>query len=85
MLVRPDSRLLRSLAVLRNHPSWDTVLDHLIRERAKALEMLAESADEVALRRLQGRAQVLKEVLDLADKPDEFLAKLEAPKRLSDF
>jgi hypothetical protein len=85
MLVRPDSRLLRSLLTLRGHPGWETVLDHLIRERAKTLELIAESADEVALRRLQGRAQVLKEVLELAEKPDEFLTKLEAPKRLSDF
>lgn len=84
MLVRPDARVLRSLIGLSTHPAWDTLLTYLNEERAKTLELLADSIEESALRKLQGRAQVLKEVLELAASPDQHLAKLEAPRRLPD-
>lgn len=84
MLARPTLPVLRALAGLRGHGAWDTVLAYLTEERAKVLEALAESPDPAALQRLQGRAMVLKEVLELAAKPDALLTKLEAPKRLSD-
>lgn len=84
MLARPTLPLLRALASMRGNQAWDTVLAYLTEERTKVLEALAESPDTAALQRLQGRAAVLKEVLELASKPDVALMKLEAPKRLSD-
>ncbi len=84
MLIRPDIRVLRALAGMRGNPGWDTVLAYLTEERARTLEALAESSDHGALQRLQGRATVLREVLEMAANPDTLLTKLEAPKRLSD-
>ena len=85
MLVRPDKKLLRTLIELKGFVNWDTVLTYLDDERKQVLELLADSPDDLALRRLQGRARLLKEISELFGSPDEFLNKLDAPKRQSDF
>jgi hypothetical protein len=83
MFNRPDPQVLRSISAMQNHPNWDTVLKYLASERQATLERLAESPDTAALHTLQGRAAVLKEILDLAAQAESALKKQEAPKRLS--
>jgi hypothetical protein len=85
MLVRPDVKVVRALVTLKSSANWDTIRTYLAEERAKALEVLSESQDELTLRRMQGRAAVLKEFSELVSTSDQLLTKQEAPKRLSSF
>lgn len=81
--MRPDVKVVRSLVGLKSSIFWDTLRTYLAEERAKVLEVLSESQDELTLRRMQGRAALLKEFSELVSTSDELLSKQEAPKRLS--
>lgn len=56
-------------------PQFDPVRGHLASVYQEALEAMAEIKDEDQWRKLQGRAQLAKELLDLVESSDELVAK----------
>lgn len=84
MYQRPSVSVARAFATLKGSPAWETVVQYLSDERARCLELLAESPAGEPSSRLQGRVQVLKEVVEMAGNAQDLLTKLEAQKRRSD-
>lgn len=68
MLVRPSPEALQALATLAKSALWKPVEGMLTEELGRTYDLLRESASDAALRQAQGRAQFLKELLDLAAK-----------------
>lgn len=75
MLRQPPVPVLRALVQLRAIPAWDVILDMLAAEQAHTLDLLMERQDDAAIRQLQGRARLLKEIRQLAADAPELLAK----------
>lgn len=61
-------------------PEMEPVLTYMRALRTDTLEGLAQAGDDDQLRRLQGRARVLQELLDLVLSSDELAAKLSRPR-----
>ena len=67
---------LKTLYSFSNHTGWPEV-DQMFRdELAKVYETLASSPDEATLRQMQGRAQFIREFLDLVANAAKVLEKL---------
>jgi hypothetical protein len=60
-------------------PEFDPIRDHLAQVHQEALEAMAAVDDEKQWRRLKGRAQLAKELLDLVESSDELVTKLSRP------
>lgn len=67
---------LKALYSFSHHTGWDSVSKFLSDELSKVYEVLASSPDEVTLRQMQGRAQFIREFLDLAANAAKVLEKL---------
>ena len=57
-------------------PEFDAFREHLEEEYHKALVRMSEIVDAEQWRRLQGRAQLAKELLDLVESSGDLVAKL---------
>jgi hypothetical protein len=68
MLVRPSPEALQSLAMLSQSALWRPVAEMLTEELGRTYDLLRESAHDAALRQAQGKAQFLKEFMDLVAK-----------------
>lgn len=78
------SRLTLPIATAYLHlkaPSFDPIRGHLSEVYQKALEDMAVIGDENQWRRLQGRAALAKELLDLVESSDELVTKLSRPQQ----
>ena len=74
--------LVTATAFLRlKAPELDPVVGYLRSVHQTALERLVEVNDECQLRKLQGRAQLAKELLDLVESSNELAAKLSRPQQ----
>jgi hypothetical protein len=76
MLSTPTPEQLRALANLANNPDFRHVIVLLESERQDTLGKLAGAQDIVATRRLQGRAWILKEFVELAQGATAAIAKI---------
>lgn len=59
-------------------PEFDPLVGYLRAVHQKALEDMAAVGDHDQWKRLQGRAQVLKELLELVESSDKLAAKLDS-------
>ena len=78
------SRLTLPIATAFLHlkaPSFDPVRDQLSEVYRKALEDMSVVGDENQWRKLQGRAALAKELLDLVESSDELVTKLSRPQQ----
>ena len=80
MIHRPELSSIRGLHVAAQLPSWKGVDELLTNELNAVFERMTESPDAAALYRLQGRAQLIKEIRKLAATSADLMEKLE-PKR----
>lgn len=62
-------------------PELEPVVKHMSALRTETLEGMAKVSDESQWRLMQGRAQVLQELLDLVKSSDELAVKLSRPQR----
>lgn len=62
-------------------PQFDSVREYLAEVHLQALNDMAVVGDEVQWRKLQGRAQLAKELLDLVESSDELATKLSRPQQ----
>ena len=62
MLLTPSADVLRSVYLLSRMNEWKAFSGFLAEERAKVIERLVATSDEVTLRQLQGRAKCLDEL-----------------------
>lgn len=76
MLTKPTAQALRSLYSFSRQTGWADVDQMFKDELARTYEMLAESRDDAILRQLQGRAQLIREILSLAQSAQATLEKL---------
>ena len=76
MLTKPEPMALKALYSFSNHTGWDDVSKFLNGELAKVYEALVLNPDEVTLRQMQGRAQFIREFLDLVANAQKVLEKL---------
>jgi len=60
-------------------PEFAPLREHLTQVHQEALEAMAAVDDEKQWRRLKGRAQLAKELLDLVESSDELVTKLSRP------
>lgn len=77
MLTKPTVSELRALVLITRSGMWPEFNGLLSRELSKAMEMLVDSSDDRALRAIQGRAQMLRDLLALMNDAPERLEKLE--------
>lgn len=73
---RADLRLVRCLRSLQE-PQFEPLLQYLRSMRGETLENLVGAAEPARIHVMQGRAQVLKEVLDMVEKSAELEKKLQ--------
>jgi predicted ester cyclase len=76
MLTKPKPMAVKALYSFSNHTGWDDVSKFFDDELAKVHEVLVSSPDEVTLRQMQGRAQFIREFLDLVANAPKVLEKL---------
>ena len=76
MLNRPDTQVLRAMQGLSPQADWITVRRFLQDELTKLHHTLESCLDEAKLRQLQGRAQFVREFLDLVENSRQTLEKL---------
>lgn len=76
MLTKPSPTAVKALFVLSGHTGWDDVSKFLQGELDKVHEVLVSSPDEVTLRQMQGRAQFIREFLNLVATAPQVLEKL---------
>jgi len=76
MLTKPTAQALRSLLGFSRQTGWTEVEQMFKDELSKTYEMLADSADEVLIRQLQGRAKLIREFLSLVHDAPRTLEKL---------
>ena len=62
-------------------PEFEPLVAHLKEVHQKALEDMADVGDELRWRRLQGRASLAKELLELVESSGELVTKLSRPQR----
>lgn len=73
----PKVKSIDAAAFLRlKAPEFDPVRGYLASVYQLSLESMATVGDEVQWRRLQGRAQLAKELLDFVESSSELVAKL---------
>ena len=60
-------------------PEFDAFRTHLAAVHLEALELMADVGDEAVWRKLQGRATLAKELLQLVESSGELAAKLSRP------
>ena len=75
MTVQIDERVARCFGLLRSS-EFAPLMDYLRDVRTGTLENLAIAGDEKALARLQGKAQVLKELIGNVEQADTLVSKL---------
>jgi hypothetical protein len=68
-------QIVRSFMLLR-HPDFSSLRDWIEGERNEALERMASVRDVESWRADQGRAKVLKEILEMVDSSDTLMEKL---------
>ena len=74
--------LVTATAFLRlKAPELDPITRYIRSVHQTTLERLAEVNDEGQLRRLQGRAQLAKELLELVESSNELATKLSRPQQ----
>lgn len=76
MMTKPSRKALRALYSFSQHTGWDDVSDFFNEELLKTYEAMAGHFDEVKLRQFQGRAQFIREFLDLVRDAHQNLEKL---------
>lgn len=75
MIDRPTRSILQALTNLSRLPEWKEVDKLLAAELAETTERLYTALDEGALRKLQGRCKLLRELQDLVAQASDKLAK----------
>jgi len=68
--------MLRSLYALSQSKGWDEINKLFENELTKSYDFLVESRDELALRQMQGRVQLIREFQDLVREAPRLLEKL---------
>lgn len=76
MLTKPDRRTLKALYSFSVRDGWDDVSRYLQDELDQLHVALENSLDEAKFRQLQGRAQFVREFLDLVADTPKILEKL---------
>ena len=76
MLTKPTTQMLRSLYALSQSKGWDEINKLFENELTKSYDFLVESRDELALRQMQGRVQLIREFQDLVREAPRLLEKL---------
>ena len=77
---RVDLQVALSFQRLKT-PELRGVVAHLQQVYLESLEKMADVGDESQWRKLQGRAQLARELLDLAESSSELVAKLSRPQQ----
>lgn len=82
MISKPTIRHVRALHVIVNSPAWADMREMIQGELDSIFNAMVVTADPALLHALRGRAQALRDILDLSSKTRETLEKLEStPKR----
>ena len=68
--------MLRSLYALSQSKGWDEINKLFENELTKSYDFLVESRDDLALRQMQGRVQLIREFQDLVREAPRLLEKL---------
>lgn len=76
MLTKPTVHALRSLYALSQSKGWEEVNKLFEDELKKSFDFLAESRDDLALRQMQGRVQLIREFQDMVREAPRLLEKL---------
>lgn len=75
-MINPSTeRQARCYQMLRE-PAFEPLIQHWMEERYKLMETLSVAPDEVIVRQLQGRVQVLSELIMSVEKANTLTAKL---------
>lgn len=75
-MTKPRAQALRALYVLSQSGGWEDIKGFFDEELRCVYEALASHPDEVKLRQMQGRAQLIREFLDVVRDAKTNLEKL---------
>lgn len=75
MISRPSAKIIEALAFLEGSSRFDDVLEWLKESEAETMAALVAERDADEMRRLQGAAHDLREILKLARKARELARK----------
>lgn len=76
MLTKPSTSALRALHKLSQQPEWREVGKMFEEELAEAFKHLMSSRDNATLYQMQGRAQQIRDLMDLTRDASKILEKL---------
>lgn len=65
MMTRPSTQALRAIHVLSQSSGWSDIKAFFDEELLRTYELMSSHQDEVKLRQFQGRAQFVREFLDI--------------------
>lgn len=76
MIEKPDESVVEALVSLRNNRDFSVITDWLQRSLSQTAEQLIDEPDHDSVRRHQGGASDLKEILHHAEQAKEYMERM---------